>query len=421
MKIMTISDSPTIQTGMARVHRKVIDALAGAGHSVLPCGWFAYEAEILDKIKSGEKGPPVYYESTSGQIRILPVPKGNGMNCMYASYDAIGMFQPDIVVTLGDHWDFFYMTALKLKTGFSFKWVPWLNIEQDTIEKKWRCLLQYADSILVPSAYGRDVLGKAGFMAEMIPYGIEPAFQRFPAERRESLRVARGCQDKLRFITVGQNTWRKNFPALLQAIRIIKDFDKDGKVCFYIHTNTSAEDPQETCLYNLPEIAEKLDIADRVSFPDDVSVYSCCNDEKLAEEYNASDFYVSTSTAEGYGFPICESMACGLPALANRTSAVIEHVEGRGILVDGRMDVYPPSRLVSVAIPGEIAKGIVEMCHWAGVSLYGEDVGKKGDLQGMRSLCEEYGKGKVWSSSQRSFLAALERTMAGQRIPVEEL
>jgi len=255
MKVMTISDSPTICTGMARVHRHVVDALAEAGHSVLPCGWFAYEAETLAKIKSGEKGPPVLYKSTVGEIRVLPVPKGNGMNCMYAAYDAIDLFKPDVVVTLGDHWDFFYLQTVKAKLGFSFKWLAWLNVEQDEIEEKWLPLLRYADGIIVPSEFGRGVLAKAGFKAGLVPYGVEPTFRRLPEGRRAALREARGCKDKIRIITVGQNTWRKNLPALLQGAAIVKRWDKQDRIRFYLHTNTEAYDPQESCLYDLRAVA----------------------------------------------------------------------------------------------------------------------------------------------------------------------
>ena len=54
MKIITISDSPTLYSGLARVHRHVIDGLVEAGHSVLPCGWNAYDEEQLENAKKGK-------------------------------------------------------------------------------------------------------------------------------------------------------------------------------------------------------------------------------------------------------------------------------------------------------------------------------------------------------------------------------
>ena len=167
---------------------------------------------------------------------------------------------------------------------------------------------------------------------------------------------------------------------------------------------------------------------DRVTFPGDVcSVYESPTDEALMEEYNASDFFVSASTCEGFGFPVCEAMACGLPAVANNTSAVTEHVGSggeRGWLVEGRPDVYPPARMVKVAVPLEMADAILRACNClAGYDARSPGLGpqKTDGMEGIRNRCEEYAKRMDWPRAKASFIAALGRAVEGQGIPVEEL
>lgn len=423
MKIITISDSPTLFSGLARVHRHIIDALVEDGHEVIPCAWFAYDATTLDTIKKGGKAPELWYDSNGTKVRMLCVPKGNGMNCMYAMYDVCAAVKPDIVITSGDFWNFFYMQALKVKVNFSFKWIAYLTMEHSEIEDRWHPLFRYADAIVSPSVYGQRVIESLGFKCHLIPYGTEKAFKRLPETKRRELRKARGCDDKVRFITVAQNTVRKNLPSLALAAQMLDHRDPSGRIQFYVHTNVCAYDPQETYLYDLQGIVDKLGVSSRFSFPSDVSIFSSPSDDVLRDEYNASDFFVLPSTCEGYGLPLVEAMACGLPGIANSTSTTPEHlgaddhetfgVAPRGFLVSNKTEVYPPSRLVRTVRPEAMAQAVWEM---ATLSLE-----KSSDLEGMRKRCEEYARERTWPAMHAG-LSSLVKGITGQTVvPVEIL
>lgn len=426
MKILTISDSPTLYTGMGRVHRHVIDALVRDGNEVLPCGWFAYDTPSLEKIKAGEKVPPVIYNSNGTEVRVVALPKGSSMNCMYAVHDAVDLFRPDVVVTLGDHWDFFYMHALKVKSEFSFKWIGYLNVEHEETSEKWAALLRYCDALVVPTLFGQMVMKSVGLEARLIPYGVDPVFRRMPEDKRKELRAQRGCEGKVRFISVAQNTWRKNLPVLLQAIELLKGRDPNHEMQFYIHTNIDASDPQEAAIYDPRKIRARLGLEEWVKFPREdltFSVYQSPGDEFLAEEYNASDFLISSSSTEGYGLPVVEAMACGVPVIANATSALFEHLGAefgqvgatqRGRLVQGRTDIMPPARMMRIATPDGLADAIWDMFLLA----------RDGDgvlIEGMRKACEEYGKGRTWAGMERELSEVAKEVAGPARIPVEEL
>lgn len=428
MKILTVSDSPTLCSGLARVHRHVVDGLLEAGHSVLPCGWYAFDDFQIAKIKSGKMAATVKYRSSKGDIPVLNVSKNNGHKDMFDIYDAVRHIRPDAVITIGDHWHFWYMRKIKIKTDFSFAWIPYLTIEHDEIEDKWNKLFDYAEALVVPTRFGQEALESfSGRPVDFVPYGTEKSFFRMPEETRKRLKMENGCEGKVRFITVAQNTFRKNLPALLQAIRHISHRDPDRRMQFHIHTNIHAQDREEY-LYDLKAIASKLGIQDRIVFPQDdktVSIFEAPGDDYMNEQYALADFFVLPSTCEGYGLTLCEAMACGIPAIVNSASTMTEHIgtdkgqnngwASRGFLVDNRTEIYPPSRIIKVIKPEALGEAIWE------AFLLSQDKDRYRILEGMRDLCEEYGKGRTWESMKTELCDVVGKVAGRPLVAIEEL
>jgi glycosyltransferase involved in cell wall biosynthesis len=50
--------------------------------------------------------------------------------------------------------------------------------------------------------------------------------------------------------------------------------------------------------------------------------------------YNACDLFLHTSLYEGFGFPILEAMACGIPIISSDSSSLPEVVKNAGYLLD---------------------------------------------------------------------------------------
>ena len=50
--------------------------------------------------------------------------------------------------------------------------------------------------------------------------------------------------------------------------------------------------------------------------------------------FNSADVYLHTSEYEGFGLPILEAMACGIPVVASRRASIPEIVGKAGKLVD---------------------------------------------------------------------------------------
>ena len=419
MKIITISDSPNLYSGLARVHRQVIDGLVAAGHSVLPCVWFGYDKDTTDRIKKKEIAPPplIYRTSAGDTVQMLTIPKRSNFDEIKMLYDVCKMAKPDVLLTIGDYWDWYYVKLLKSKLDFKLKWVAYLTMERDQLDKDLVPVLKYADALATPTLFGQRLLQNAtGEAVSFIPYGTDDRFVRLPDDERARLKEERGCAGKTRFITVGQNTWRKNLPCLLQAIDILADRNQIQDKHFYIHANVDAQDSQEMSLYDLRAIVEYLGLEKYVSFPKQgVSLFKAPDDDVLVREYNASDVFVLPSVCEGYGLPFHEAMACGLPIIASNWSVMPETVGGKGVgrhprgwLTGTRLEFVPPARPVRMPIPEVLADTIQRATGMV--------------TQAMREECMEFAKGRRWGETKRKVCDIVEQAARRpDRLPVEDV
>lgn len=81
---------------------------------------------------------------------------------------------------------------------------------------------------------------------------------------------------------------------------------------------------------SLKMLVEKLGLNGRVVFLDYVK------QDDLGGMYAGADVFVFPSLYEGFGLPLLEAMACGIPVVSGSTGATAEVAGGAGILVDPR-------------------------------------------------------------------------------------
>jgi len=86
--------------------------------------------------------------------------------------------------------------------------------------------------------------------------------------------------------------------------------------------------PSRSYLAALHDYVEDLGLSDAVHITGEVS------EEALAAHFEAADVYVSLSVHEGFGIPLLEAMAAGIPVVALRTGAVPGTIGAAGIVVD---------------------------------------------------------------------------------------
>lgn len=186
------------------------------------------------------------------------------------------------------------------------------------------------------SLFGAKQLGKSGLEPLYAPHGIDTDVFR-PGVRdiagmpaRDALGVPADAHVTL-MVAANKGVYppRKAFPnALLGFAQFARKHD-DAVLVLHTERYGMAEGMQLDRLVEACGIPE-----DRVVFTDQYAYRMGLPPEMLAGVYNAADVLLAPSMGEGFGIPVIEAQACGLPVIVSDFSAQPELV-GSGWLVDG--------------------------------------------------------------------------------------
>jgi len=121
------------------------------------------------------------------------------------------------------------------------------------------------------------------------------------------------------FLHVGENNYvRKNLERIGEAYRLAK----------YVKQPSTFNHNLIIAGKHYPAIEKKLSKIDGIYFLDWIP------DEDLLELVQASDAFVLPSLHEGFGMPLVECMACGVPSISCNLHAPPEILSNSGLLVD---------------------------------------------------------------------------------------
>lgn len=186
------------------------------------------------------------------------------------------------------------------------RWVhiqPW---EFGALPVDWiRPLRELVDEIWVPSQYVRNVYLKSGIPAEkiqIVPWGIDPEIYR-PDVPPLYLPHA----DCFRFLYVGGTVERKGFDYLWQAF--CEEFDRNENVALVV------KDVGTSTFYRIGNWREEILASIESGSNRVIYLEQEMTDGQRASLYTACDCLVAPYRGEGFGLPVLEGMACGLPPI----------------------------------------------------------------------------------------------------------
>jgi glycosyltransferase involved in cell wall biosynthesis len=143
----------------------------------------------------------------------------------------------------------------------------------------------------------------------VVPNGIHPRFHRFGEEERMRMRsLVRESPDERIVLSVSTGNRYKNIAGVLNVLSELK---RSGTQFRLVRVGRKLNEAEQ-------RLARSLGIEDAIDDKGRVS------DDELVRLYNAVDLLLFPSFWEGFGWPVLEAMACGLPIVSSSADALRE-------------------------------------------------------------------------------------------------
>jgi glycosyltransferase involved in cell wall biosynthesis len=197
--------------------------------------------------------------------------------------------------------------------------------------------------ITVSHAAKESIVEHSGLKADHIFVTYEaasPSFKQIKAEQSiESVRQKYKLPPDFIF-AIGSADPRKNINALVQAYVLLSQELKEKYPLLIVWTHSLLTD-------ELSQKIEELGLTKYVRFLRQVST------DDLVLLYNVASLFVFPSLYEGFGLPLLEAMACGVPVIASNNSSIPEIV-GEAALLFEAQDTQSLSSLIEQVLTDDI-------------------------------------------------------------------
>ena len=251
----------------------------------------------------------------------------------------------------------FYDVTISLK--LPNEWNPFLGnfnigvtagVETDKCNPAWIEAVNRMDLLVVPSEFTKQTFLNTGEVK--VPVVVVPEAYPESFDKNEGTPLLDlGLSTKFNFLVVGQltgndvNNDRKNLPFTLKWLA--DAFDGRPDVGIILKTNSGAQTQLDK--QNVRNIFSKL--VGEISKPNGPKFYLLhghMTDDEMRGLYTHPDIeaLVTFTHGEGYGLPILEAAACGLPVIATNWSGHLDFLNlGKFIAVDRILAEIPDSRV----------------------------------------------------------------------------
>jgi alpha-1,3-rhamnosyl/mannosyltransferase len=185
-----------------------------------------------------------------------------------------------------------------------------------------RLAARRAAAVLVPTrAAAADVTAAFGVPADrlrVVPLGVDARFRPLPPGARGAARARLSLPDRY-LLTVGSSRPHKNLPGLLRGFaRLAATTPGPGLAATTDLHLVAAGRHRPADDAALRALAARLGVAGRLRLPGLVA------EADLPDLYAAAEAVVVASTAEGFGLPVLEGMASGVPVACSDLPALAE-------------------------------------------------------------------------------------------------
>jgi len=380
-RILFAGEFSQLSTGFATYHREVMRRLHATGKYEL--AEFASYAAPNDPRAAGL--PWKFYgvlPATQAEKKIYESDQRNQFG-RYKFDAAVADWQPDITALILDPWMVEHVFTSRFRKMYKIFYMP--TVDSAPQKRQWiEELYRKTDILTTYSRYGKGVLEKEGLLVgDVTSPGITLDVFR-PLDKLAVREEFHLTPSLLVFGTVMRNQKRKLFPDLFDAYATLRNkyaprqlvnrakektrtgrsLSKNEKEALRIeHSVLYCHTSWPDLGWDLPDYIHRFGLQRHIVFtykcdackavyadwfaPSDQKGMRICrlcgnhashmpnthsgvDEEWLVKIFNLFDVYIQPAICEGWGLPIMESKACGIPGLYQNYSAMEDHVENGG-------------------------------------------------------------------------------------------
>lgn len=174
--------------------------------------------------------------------------------------------------------------------------------------------LRRAKWILTESNFCKEVFEEiSDAPIDVIHYPIDPQFKPEGVKFQFNPEIEKFG---FKFVSVFEWVMRKNPYMLIKAFA--EEFDKNEDVCLVLRCWSRFQNPVKW-------IAELAPDHNVFWIPEDLP--------HLSSFYRAGDCFVTSTLGEGFGHPIAEAMACGLPVIVPKSTGILDYCDSNNSIL----------------------------------------------------------------------------------------
>lgn len=300
MRLLWHSNPPWANTGYGAQTRQFAPRIRDLGHEVAISAFWGLNGAVF----------------SWGGMTVFPGDEDWGNRLLPALAEH---WNADLVMTLMDVW------VLRLKKLADLRMACWVPVDHEPCPPKVVQFFEWSGAKpIAMSKFGQRMLSEAGLSPLYVPHGVDTTVYRpLPPGARARTRQRMGIPEDAFVVGMtaankGTTPPRKAFPQVLQAFSRVRKQHKNAFL--YLHC-----DPLARLGLRLGPLAESVGIPeDAIRYTTPLQLELGIPDEQMAELYAGFDVLANPSYGEGFGVPIIEAQACGIPVIVTDCTAMSE-------------------------------------------------------------------------------------------------
>jgi glycosyltransferase involved in cell wall biosynthesis len=305
IKVLVISDHYLSPSGVGTQTKYVVDGLLKTGK---------YQIMYLGGAIKHTDYRPMRFQEYGDDLTVVPV-DGYGNDQMIR--DHVNIFKPDVLWFMTDprFWTWLWHFCHEIRENVPMVYYHvWDNYPYPNFNRKYYLS---NDKIVSISKVTSDIVRNVAPEVDetYLPHAVETSiFKKLPRKDYEHILPKQG---KTLFFWNSRNARRKQSGSVVWWYKKFLDVVGHDKAFLLMHT-----EPKDPNGQDLIAIAEELGLTKENFGISTVKMPP----QELAKLYNAADFTINISDAEGFGLSVLESLACETPVIGNLTGGITEQL-----------------------------------------------------------------------------------------------